>query len=321
VEAADAETGEEPHFGQPDPVAGLEGSAANAPSPWRLSWSVWKAILWRTCEEIGNDRLLAVAAGVVFYGLLALFPAITALVSFYGLFTNAATINDHLSALANVLPAGGIDIVSNQINRVVAKGDAKLGFGFIFGLALAIWSANAGMKAIFDGLNVIYDNDEQRGFIRLNLVSLAFTFGALVSLLLAIGAVVVFPIALFQFGLQDVVGTAADILRWPFLLLLVLLGLAVLYRFGSTRKVGWKWVTPGSLFAGIAWLAGSALLSWYLSAFANYDATYGSLGAAIGLMMWMWLSAIVIFIGAELNAQIDAFMVSTPLCAAPSIAP
>jgi membrane protein len=282
------------------------GRGRQSTAPWQIPWTGWKDILWRTYQQITQDRLLAVAAGVVFYGLLALFPAVTAVVSLYGLFAKASTINEHLSLLANFLPGGGMDIVQEQVNRLLAKGDARLGVGFIVGLGLALWSANAGMKAIMDALNVVYDEKEKRGFIKLNLVSLAFTLAAIASVLLSIGAVVVLPLVLAYVGLGSITGTLLSLLRWPVLIALVIIGLAVLYRFApSRREPRWQWLSVGSAFAAVAWLAGSALLSWYLASFANYDATYGSLGAAIGLMMWMWMSSIVILSGAELNSEIE----------------
>jgi membrane protein len=176
----------------------------------------------------------------------------------------------------------------------------------LFSFALALWSANGGMKAIIDALNVVYDEDEKRGFIKLNAVSLAFTLGGLVAILAAIGLVVAAPIVLSMFGL----GAFADLLlrfgRWPALAAMILLGLAVLYRFApSRRSPQWKWISVGSVSATVIWLIGSAALSYYLANFAAYDATYGSLGAAIGLMIWMWMSTIVVLLGAELNSEIE----------------
>jgi membrane protein len=282
------------------------GRGREATSPRQIPWAGWKDILWRTYQQISEDRLLAVAAGVVFYGLLAMFPAVTAFVSFYGLFAKGASITQHLSLIAGVVPEGAFGIVEEQINRIVSKGDVKLSFGFVFGLGLALWSANAGMKAIMDALNVVYDEKEKRSFITLNLVSLCFTLGAIAALLLVVGAVVVFPLVLARFGLGNMSETLIAVLRWPVLLALVLVGLAILYRFGpSRREPKWQWVSVGSLVAAVAWLAGSGLLSWYLATLAHYDETYGSLGAAIGLMMWMWLSTIVILFGAELNSEIE----------------
>jgi membrane protein len=274
----------------------------------RPTWRDWKEIGKRVYKALGDDRLLAVAAGIVFYGLLAFFPAITALVSFYGLLADPATIREHLSLVSGLLPAGGFDIMREQVERILAKGGGQLSFAFVFGTSLAIWSTNAGMKAMMDALNVIYNVPEQRSFIRLNAVSLALTVGALAMLLLAIGSVVVFPLAMSYLGLGRWSETLASLLRWPILFLGVLLALSVLYRFGpSPHGARWRWITPGSLFATVLWIIGSAALSYYLANFGNYDATYGSLGAAIGLMMWMWMSSIVILLGAQLNNTLDSW--------------
>jgi len=266
----------------------------------------WKDILWRTYEQVGEHRLLAVAAGVVFYGLLAVFPAVTTLVSLYGLFASPSAISDQLSLAAGILPQGAVDILREQINRLTSGNSAKLGLGFIFGLSAALWSANAGMKAIMDALNVVYEEKEKRSFIKLNLVSLAFTLAGIGSLLVALGAVVILPVALSYLGLHNVTGLLIHLARWPLLLVLIIVGLAVLYRYGpSRREPRWQWISVGSVFAAGAWLTSSALLSWYLSNFANYDATYGSLGAGIGMMMWMWISSIVILLGAQINSVIE----------------
>ena len=282
------------------------GRGRHATSPWQIPWAGWKDILWRTYGQIGDDRLLAVAAGVVFYGLLAIFPAVTAFVSLYGLFAKASTISDHLSLAAGVIPSGGVEIIQEQINRITAKGDARLSLAFAFSLGLALWSANAGMKAVIDALNVTYNEKEKRGFIKLNLISLALTVGAILSLLVALGSIVVLPLILSSFGLGGWTEILLRFLRWPVLICLVVFGLAVLYRFGPSRELPrWEWLSVGSVTAATAWLVGSALLSWYLANFANYDATYGSLGAAIGMMIWMWMSSIVILVGAELNSEIE----------------
>jgi membrane protein len=207
---------------------------------------------------------------------------------------------------AGILPDGAIDVIREQVARLVSKGDARLGFGFILGLGIALWSANAGMKAIIDALNVVYDEKEKRGFIKLNLVSLVFTLAAIAVLLLALSAVVVLPLLLAWLGFATVTASVIQYARWPALLVLVIFGLALIYRFGpSRRQARWQWLSIGSVFASVAWLGSSALLSWYLGSFAHYDATYGSLGAAVGMMMWMWISAIVILLGGELNAEIE----------------
>jgi membrane protein len=270
-------------------------------------WPFWKAILLRVYEQTSEDRVLALAAGVVFYGLLALFPAITALVSSYALFANASTIGDHLANLGGFMPAGAFDIVTEQVTRIVSGTTGKLSVAFVIALGLAIWSANAGMKAIIDALNVAYGVRERRSFVTLNVVSLSFTIGGIAAILLAFGAIVGVPIVLsfLYFGDTTIVALV-QWLRWPALCAMLLLALALLYRFGPDHPhPRWHWITPGAVFAALAWLAGSALLSFYLANFADYNATYGSLGAAIGLMTWMWISAIVVLMGAELNAELD----------------
>jgi membrane protein len=275
-------------------------------SPFAIPLAGWKEILLRTYRRIDEDRLLATAGGVVFFGLLAIFPAVTALVSSYGLFADPSTISNNLKTLAMMLPEGTFQIVQDQVARVVSKGNTALGATFLFGLALAIWSTNAGVKSIFDALNVAYEEREKRGFIRLNLVSLLFTVGSIAALLTLVGTVVAFPLELDHLGLAPDSKLIIALARWPLLFIILLVALAVLYRFAPSRAAPRReWLSIGAVTAAVLWIAGSALLSWYLSEFANYNATYGSLGAAIGLMMWMWMSAIVIMFGAELNSEIE----------------
>jgi membrane protein len=277
-----------------------------APNAWQIPLPGWKQILARTFERINEDRILATAAGVVFYGLLAIFPATTALVSSYGLFADPSTIAGNLQSLALMLPDGSFAVVQDQISRVLAKETTTLGTIFVLGLLIAIWSANAGMKAIFDALNVVYEVKEKRGFLRLNLTSLAFTIAALTAVLLMIAGVVAVPLALQWLGLGERAEWIIILGRWPALLFLLLTALGLLYRFGPSRpNAHWEWFSVGALAASLLWLVSSLLLSWYLSNFASYTATYGSLSAAIGLMIWMWMSAIVVLCGAELNSEIE----------------
>jgi membrane protein len=299
---------------QPAAETDRPGRAAERPAspvmagdvwPKNASWRWWWGVLSDTYDAMSKDRLLAVAAGVVFYALLAIVPAITAFVSFYGLFAHPRTVQDHLSLLANVMPAGSIAILEEQIARFAAQ-PGGLSIGFIVGFMVALWSANAGVKALIDALNVIEGRDESRSFVRLNLMSLTMTLGAIVFLLISIGAVVAFPLVMSTFGLKPFTGAAPWLVRWPVLLAATVAVLMVFYRFGpspnGTRRA---WLTPGVLVAALAWLAGSAALSFYLSNFADYNATYGSLGAAIGLMMWMWLSTISVLIGTQLDIVIE----------------
>jgi membrane protein len=283
-----------------------QGRGRRATAPWQIPWAGWKDILWRVYASINDNRLLAVAAGVVFYSLLAIFPAIAAFVSLYGLIADASTIDSHLSLAAGIFPAGAVDILHEQITRLTAKTDARLGIGFITGLAIALWSANAGMKGIIDALNVVCDEKEKRSFVKLNLLSLLFTVIAILSLMIALAAVVIAPIVFSAVGLSSLPRLAIAALRWPLLLVLAAVALAAIYRYGPSRtEARWQWLSVGSIGAAITWLIGSALFSWYIAHFGAYNATYGSLGAAVGMMMWMWISAIVILLGGELNAEIE----------------
>lgn len=281
-------------------------AGANAEQPHEIPASGWWDIARRTYHEIDNDRVRAVAAGVTFYALLALFPALTALVSIYGLIADPATISEHVAKVESFLPAGSGAFLQDQIVRIVQGGEGKLGFAFALSLGLAIWSANAGVKAIFDALNVAYGENEKRGFVKLNLVSLAFTVGILSFVLLAIVGVAAIPVLLDYLYLGNAAEWLVSTGRWPVLILVLMAGLSALYRFGPSRdEAQWKWVSPGAIFASLAWLVGSLLFSWYVANFQDYNKTYGTIGAVIGLLSWMWLSATIVLVGAELNSEAE----------------
>ncbi len=264
-------------------------------------------VAWRVAESIQKDRVMLIAAGVTYYALLALFPATAALVSLYGLFADASIINEHLALLSGFLPEGALQVIGEQVQRIAAQGQGTLGAAFLATLALSLWSANAGTKAIFDALNIIYKEQEKRSFMALTLQALAFTGGGIVLALLALVVIVVVPIALKLLGLSDQSGAALlTWLRWPVLYLVVLGGLASLYRYGPNRtKPEWRWVSWGSAIAGAIWVGGSLLLSWYVANFGSYNATYGSLGGVIGFMVWLWLSTTVVLVGGEINAELE----------------
>jgi membrane protein len=298
------------HFGRTPDIAPTNPAAPlpalRGGSPLKVVLSHGKEILLGTYARINRDRILANAAGVVFYGLLAIFPAITALVSSYGLFADPSTISDNVQSLALMLPGDSFAIVQDEITRVVAKENSSLSLAFGFGLVLSVWSANAGVKAVLDALNVAYEVEEKRGLIHLNLVSLAFTVAGLAAVLVMIGAVIGVPLALQHVGIDQSARHLVQIGRWPVLGLVLLAALLALYGLGPSRAAPKpRWLVIGAVLAIVLWLIGSVLLSWYLSNFANYTATYGSLGAAIGFMTWMWLSAIIVLVGAELNSEIE----------------
>jgi membrane protein len=278
----------------------------SAKSPGELPAVGWKDIAWRVYHGMQRDRVLLVAAGVTYYGLLAIFPATATVVSLYGLFADPGSINEHISSLAGFLPVGALEVIGDQAKRIAAKGQGTLGFASAFAFLLSLWGANAGAKSIFDALNIIYKEEEKRGIVRFTLASLAFTIGGILLAILGVAAIVIMPVILHLFGVPASSSTwFISLIRWPVLLAAVLFALACLYRYGPSRREPRRWVTWGSATAAAVWLVGSILFSWYVANFGTYNKTYGSLGAVVAAMVWMWLSSIVILIGAQINAEIE----------------
>jgi len=283
-----------------------KGRGRSAEKPHHIPWLGWKDILYRLKDEISEDRVGTIAAGTTFFILLSLFPALAALVSLYGLIADPATIGTHLTDLRGYVPSAMIELLEGELQRLISNRNSTLGLGFVIGILLTLWSANNGMKALFDALNVAYDETEKRGFFRLLLVSFAFTIGGLVFLIVALNVVVGIPLVVQLLHLRllgDILVTAL-----PGLLMfgIAILGMAMLYRYGPSRTMPqWRWITPGSIVAAVFWVIGSALFSWYVANWGNYSATYGSLGAIVGVMMWIYLSMWIVLVGAELNAEIE----------------
>ena len=264
----------------------------------------WKAVIRRTLDEFNDDHIPAVAASSTFFALLALFPALGVFVSLYGLIGDVQGAERQIASLAGVLPSGGVTVIHDQIERLAATPHANLGVTFLVSLLLSVWSANAGMKGLIAGLNVAYELREKRNFLVLNLQSLGFTAGAILFALVMMGAVVAVPEVLAFFGLQVLQGVS--VLRWPLLLVVSAVSLSLVYRFApSPHGARWRWITPGGVFAAAAWMAMSLAFSGYVGRFGHYDKTYGSLGAIVGFMTWIWLSLIVVLLGAELNSEIE----------------
>lgn len=274
--------------------------------PARLRAGDIVAIARSTADRISTDRVTAVAGGITFFGLLSLFPAITAFVSIYGLAADPATIAHHLYLLQELLPSGALAIIRDQVETIASAPGTALSLAGIGGLLAAFYSANGGMKALLSALNVAQGQTETRGFLQLNLVAMGFTLSGLLLLGLMLGAVAVMPVVIGWLPMEDLARLLITALRWPVLLLLLCAALAAVYRWGPAapgrRRSGV--IVPGAIFAAVALVLVSMLFSWYAANFANYNRTYGSLGAVIGLMMWLWLSATIVLVGAELNAEI-----------------
>ncbi|ULB09447.1 YihY/virulence factor BrkB family protein [Cereibacter azotoformans] len=266
----------------------------------------WKDIALRVWRSIDEDRVMLVAAGVTFYLLLALFPTLAAFVSLYGLFADPAVIADQVESLRGVLPAEGIELVTAQLRTLAGGQSASLTVGFAISFLIAFWSANSGMKALIEAMNIAHDEREKRSFLKLTLLSFALTLGAMTLSILMITAVAVVPAVLAIFDLGSGASVLVWLVRWPLLLLVVAGAMAALYRWAPSRKAPeWRWVTWGSGIATVVWLVASIAFTIYLENFANYSATYGSLGALVGLLLWIWIAVMILIIGAEINSEME----------------
>ncbi len=274
--------------------------------PWEMTWLGWKDVLVRTWWEFFDDRIFSVAAGVAFYLLLALVPGISVLVSLYGFVADPRHLSGQLQPLLDVLPAAGSAIVVEQVTRLAEKSANALSIYLLVSLSIAGWSANAGIKAMFDALNVIYDEPEKRSFIRLNLLSLATTVSAIMLLILILFTVAILPALLSLTPYQTVLEQIVWLVRWPAFFAIAIVAIGILYKVGPSRRAPrFVWVLPGASVAALAWVGASYLFGWYVSTLSDYTATYGSLAAIVVFMTWLWLSVTIMLIGAELNAELE----------------
>jgi len=277
-----------------------------ADTPREIPAAGWRDVLWRVKDAMSKDNLSLVAAGVAFYALLAIFPAIAALVSIYGLLADPQTVEQQLAATSQVLPEDARSIIEEQLTRVTAGASAALSLGAIVSLLLALWSANKGTQSLITALNIVYHEEEKRSFVWLTLISLGLTLGIILFLIIGLAAIAVMPALFGNLGLPEDIRRLASWLRWPILGIGFVIALSVFYRLAPSRdEARWRWVSWGAVLATVLWLIGSALFSWYVANFGSYNETYGSIGAVVVLMMWFWLSALIVLLGAELNAEME----------------
>jgi membrane protein len=277
-----------------------------ASSPAQMTLLGWKDVLLRTWQEANDDRVLSVAGAIAFFVLLALVPGLSALISIYGLFTDPASVPAQLAPFTGILPGDARSLIEEQAQRLAAQPAGTLSLNLLVSLGVALWSANAAIKGIFDGLNVIYGEAEKRSFVYFNFVSLMTTFGALALLMVALFVIALVPAMLAALPYATTLEMVLAALRWPVFYLMSTLAIALLYWIGPSRRAAqFRWVLPGAFIAALLWAAASGLFSWYVSTLGNYTATYGSLATVIVFMTWLWLSAIIILLGAELNAELE----------------
>lgn len=277
-----------------------------AEKPQQIPKEGWKDIGKRVFGQIKKDNIDIVAAGVAFYFFLAIFPTLAATVSIYGLVTDPGQVQSQMSQLTSVMPQEVSQMISERLQGISGESDQALGWSVVIGILLSLWSANKGTKALFTGVNIAYDEEIDRGFIKDNALSLAFTLGGIIIGILSITLVVGFTAIADQLGLPSFLHTIINWLRWPMLLLIVMFSLALVYRFAPDRdNPKFKWVNWGAAIAAFLWMLGSLGFSFYVSNFGSYNETYGSVAAVIILLLWFLLTSYIILLGAEINSEME----------------
>lgn len=280
----------------------------NFESPKKINFTGWKKILLGVKDRIGENNLAIVAAGVAFFAFLAIFPALMALLSLYGLAVDPELAEQQISQLSGMLPEEAFTIIKERVENLISTPGSTLGWGTTLGILISLWSANAGTKSLFRGVDIAYNTRNSRGFIKQNALTLLFTLGFIITLLLSMALIVVFPAVVHAFGLPDNIDTLVSWLRWPLLAGIVIFVMSLIYKYAPFRKAPkFKWVILGSATATILWLILSLGFSFYVSNFGNYGEMYGSISAVVILMLWLFLTSFVILLGAELNSETESY--------------
>lgn len=275
-------------------------------SPTKISGSGWKAIALRVKDKIGENNVPIVSAGVAFYAFLAVFPAIMALISIYGLAMDPQQIEGQIEQLGSMLPEQAYELLQQQIEQFTSTSEQSLGWGTALGILFSLWSANKGIKSLFVGVDIAYETENTRGLIRQNALTLLFTLGAILLVILSITFIVVFPAVVHMLGLPSNIEDLITWLRWLILALIVVFYLCLVYKFAPARpRPRSRWVLPGAVLATLIWLIASWGFSYYVSNFGNYGEIYGSISAVVILMLWLLLTSMIILIGAEFNSETE----------------
>ena len=278
----------------------------NAEKPKQIPKKGWKDVASRVKDQLTKDHVFLLSAGIAFYFFLAIFPAIAAALSIYGLIMEPAQVEQQMGQVANILPEQAHQMISNILERQSEKPESTLGWSLVLSILISLWSANKGTKAVFEGVNITYNEIDERGFFKLTAVTLLFTIGGIIIGFIAITMVVAFPALIDKIGLPSTLETIIQLLRWPILALIVMFALAAVYKVAPYRKSPeFKWISWGAIIATVFWLAGSLLFNLYVKNFSSFDETYGSFAAIIILMLWFFLTAFIILLGAEINSEME----------------
>ncbi len=283
-----------------------DGKGHNATSPREIPRPGWGSILRRVYASMDAKKLSIVAAGIAFFAMLAIFPGLAALIAIYGLIADPATVQHEINAIHGVIPGEAQKLIGTYLESLVHAGSSKLGIGLILSVLFALWSARAGTVSLVEGLNIAYEESEKRGMIRYQAVAITMTVAAIIFAIVALALVAAVPAAVKLVPLSAAAETLGLILPWPILIALSTIGLAATYRFApSRREAKWRWVTVGGVAATVLWIVASVGFSFYVQKFGNYDKTFGSLGAVVILLTWLYLTAYVVLLGSCLNAEIE----------------
>jgi membrane protein len=278
----------------------------DAEAPWKIPARGWTEILRRAWKNAGEKDLSLIAGGVTYYLLVAIFPTLVALVSLYCLVADTADVARNTQSLSGMLPSSTVKLIGDEMHQLVVVSSKSLGLGLIISIAIALWSGVRGMKGVMAALNIAYAQPERRGFIPLHataaLLTVAVIFGSLIALVLVAGL----PVVLNGSGARGPGRWIGFVVEWPVLIVCAMGMLTLIYRYGPDRsKPKWKWASPGVIAATMLWVVGSVLFTVYIYNFGSYNKTYGSLGALLVLLTWMWLSAFVVLFGAEINREAE----------------
>ena len=279
----------------------------NVVTPTAIHLKDWWAILVRVFHRVMDDNVGLLSAGIAFYAFLSIFPALAAALMIWGLFTDVTALSSQLQALRELAP-DAFGLVADQMVTISTQDSSGLTLGLIVSIVLAFWSASGGVAALMQAMNMAYHETEKRGFIQLNLLKLAFTVAGILFVGLSVAAIAAVPPILKSLYLGAFVEALANLVHWLVIIAAFMAACAMIYRIAPSRaRARWRWIIPGAITAGLIWLVASIAFSAYLENFNAYNATFGSLGAVAALLMWFWISAYAICLGAELNAQLELF--------------
>ena len=281
------------------------GRQANRPAD--IAWRGWWDVLWRVKDQLDADNVSIVAGGLALFALLAVFPSLAAAVAIYGIIASPDAIAAQMQAFTGLLPPATVEILQNQLNQLVSQRDETLGIGVIVGALLAMWSARKGMVALITAMNVAYNEHDRRSFLVRTLMSLAFTICGVLGFVVMVLIGVAVPVVLAFFPLGN--STAQWVLlgvRWALLWVIAVFALSILYRFAPHRaRPRWEWVNAGSLIAATLWLLSSVLFAIYVRNFNSFGEAYGAIGGVVVMLMWFYVSAYVVILGAEINSELE----------------